>query len=669
MPAAAQGHRYRAAVTKSGLTPLTMPDSPDGWGDWLGERCGAELATARALVSAIKDARPTDTGQLLTDWNEVSIALHNAMSAASLISQVHPQESLRSQAEAAEQEGNQLSTDLGLDRDLYEIFAAADPAGLDEAAARVLRLTLRDFRRAGVDQDEPTRARLRELGDRELVVNQELGKNARDDVRSISVTPGQLAGLPQDYIDTHPAGTDGRVTITTDYPDTIPFMSFALDADARRALHLEFNNRAWPVNDAVLQELLGLRAEHAKILGFDSWADFDAEVKMIGRGAAIGEFIDQIATAAEESGRRDLAVLLERLRADRPGATVVDRADSAFYSQVVRRERFDVDAQRVRRYFEFAKVRQGLLDVTGRLFGLSYARVQDADSWHEDVAVYDVQLEGTPLGRIYLDLHPREGKYKHAAQFDLVAGIRDRQLPEGGLVCNFGRGLIEHSDVVTLFHEFGHLVHHLLAGRHQWARFSGVATEWDFVEAPSQLLEEWAWDADVLRTFATNDAGEPIPEDLVAKMRAGEDFAKGCFARTQMFYAAVSYRLHQQPVADITAFVQEVQGAYDLFAPVEGTHFHASFGHLGGYSSAYYTYMWSLVIAKDLFSAFDRSDLFAPETARRYRDTILAAGGSKDAAELVADFLDRPYTIEAFGTWLQEAPLAEEPVADGTVAG
>ena len=633
-----------------------MPDSPDGWGEWLNQRCGAELETARALVAAIKEARPTQASRLLTDWNEVEIALHNAMSAASLLSQVHPLEALRSQAEAAEQEGNQLVTDLGLDRDLYEIFAAADPTGLDEAATRVLRLTLRDFRRAGVDQDGPTRARLRELGDRELVVDQQFGKNTRDDVRHISVTTGQLAGLPQDYIDAHPVGPDGRVAISTDYPDTIPFMTFALDADARRALVLEFNNRAWPVNDAVLQELLGLRAEHAKILGFESWADFDAEIKMIGRGAAIGEFIDQITAAAEVSGRRDLAVLLERLRADRPEVNVVDRADSAFYSEVARRERFDVDAQQVRGYFDFAKVRQGLLDVTGRLFGLSYARVQDARSWHEDVAVYDVQLGGAPLGRIYLDLHPREGKYKHAAQFDLVAGIRDRQLPEGVLVCNFGRGLMQHSDVVTLFHEFGHLVHHLLAGRHPWARFSGVATEWDFVEAPSQLLEEWAWDADVLRTFATNGAGEPIPVELVAKMRAGEDFGKGTFARTQMFYAALSYRLHIQPVADITAFVKEVQAAYDLFAQVEGSHFHASFGHLGGYSSAYYTYMWSLVIAKDLFSAFDREDLFAPETARRYRDTILAAGGSKDAAELVADFLGRPYNVEAFSTWLQEAP-------------
>jgi thimet oligopeptidase len=434
--------------------PLTMPDSPDGWRAWLTQRCRAQLETARALVAAIKEEGATDAIRLLDDWNDVSIALRNARSAASLISQVHPMESLRAMAEAVEQEGNQLSTDLGLDRDLFEVFASAEPSRLDEGAARVLRLTLRDFRRAGVDQDEQTRARLREIGDRELVVEQAFGRNIRDDVRSISLAPEQLAGLPQDYIDAHPPGADGRVTITTDYPDTIPFMSFALDAEARRALIVEFHNRAWPVNDAVLQELLGLRAEHAKILGFESWADFDAEIKMIGSGAAIGMFIDQIAAAAFEPGRRDLAVLLERLRADRPEVDVVDRADSAFYNEVVRRERFGVDAQDVRRYFEFAKVRQGLLEVTGTLFGLTYTPAPDAVSWHEDVAVYDVQVEGAPLGRIYLDLHPRQGKYKHAAQFDLVAGIDGRQLPEGVLVCNFGSGLMEHSDVVTFFHEF-----------------------------------------------------------------------------------------------------------------------------------------------------------------------------------------------------------------------
>jgi thimet oligopeptidase len=216
---------------------------------------------------------------------------------------------------------------------------------------------------------------------------------------------------------------------------------------------------------------------------------------------------------------------------------------------------------------------------------------------------------------------------------------------------------MEHDDVVTLFHEFGHLIHHVVGGHQRWARLTGVATEWDFVEAPSQLLEEWAWDATVLQGFATDDDGTPIPADLVARMREAEDFAKGLTARTQMFYAALSYRIHQDPPADgagIAALSRELQATYSMVAPLPDTHFHAAFGHLDGYSSGYYTYMWSLVIAKDLFSAFDRDDLFAPEVAARYRDRILAQGGRKDAADLVEDFLGRPFGFESFATWLEE---------------
>jgi thimet oligopeptidase len=174
------------------------------------------------------------------------------------------------------------------------------------------------------------------------------------------------------------------------------------------------------------------------------------------------------------------------------------------------------------------------------------------------------------------------------------------------------------------------------------------------------MLEEWAWDAQILRSFATDEAGEPIPERLVERMRAAKDFGKGLFARTQMFYAALSYRLHRDRPDDITAAVREIQQRYDLLEYIPDTHFFASFGHLEGYSSAYYTYMWSLVIAKDLFSAFDPDDLFAPEVAHRYRDEVLARGGAADAADLVANFLGRPYAFDAFAAWLDRVP---EPVS------
>ena len=638
-------------MTDPNLSPLSLPET--GWEVWVADRTDTELARAAELVATIK--ADGHGSAALGLWNDVNIALGNAFAVASLMSNVHPDEAVRNRAEAAEQAASKLLTDIGLDRELYEVLDAVDPQELDDAGRRVLTLTLRDFRRAGVDQDDDVRARLKELSERQTEVGQEFSKNIRNSVRTIRLDPARLDGLPADYVEGHQPGDDGHVTITTEYPDYVPFMTFATDRDARAALLHEFRNRAWPENDGVLKELLTLRAEQARLLGYADWPSYDAEVKMIGKGSAIPEFIDRIADAAEGPGRRDVAVLLERLRQDHPDATSVDGRDGSFYAEVIRRENFDVDAQLVRTYFDFQKVRAGLLDVTGRLFGIEYVPV-DVTVWHEDVATYDVLRDGERLGRIHLDLHPRAGKYGHAAQFDLVPGIRGRQLPQGVLVCNFSKQLMEHDHVVTLFHEFGHLVHHVLAGGHDWARFSGVATEWDFVEAPSQMLEEWAWDHDVLATFATDASGEPIPAELVAKMRAANEFGKGYYARTQMFYAATSYYLHQQVPDDLTATMVELQATYDLFGYVPDTHFHTSFGHLHGYGSGYYTYMWSLVIAKDLFSAFDPDDMFDTTVAHRYRDRILAAGGSKDAADLVADFLGRPYNFDAFEAWLQRPP-------------
>ena len=641
-----------APVTE--LAPLTLP-AADDYLDWVSSTSEASLDRARTLVAELKADPPASALATLQRWNEVVLAIGNAAARGELFSEVHPDAGVRDAAEKAALAAQQLATELGLDTELYAIFAAVDPAGLDPEASRLLEKTLRDFRRSGVAADEPTRARVKEIRDRLTVLGQTFARTIREGTRSIKVRPEQLEGLPADWIEAHPAGEDGLVTVTTDYPDAIPFRTFARDADARRELVVAQLTIGYPDNVEVLREIFGLRAELATLLGYDTWPDFDAEVKMIGKGDAIGAFIDKIADAALEPARRDVDILLARLRQDRPDATHVESSDSGYYAEVHRREELDVDAQQVRMYFDFGKVRAGLLDVTGRLFGLTYSPA-DVPVWHEAVRAYDVSrtVDGAPLGRIYLDLHPREGKFKHAAQFTLTNGVAGRQVPEGVLVCNFPTGLMEHDDVVTLFHEFGHLVHHLVGGQQAWAEFSGVATEWDFVEAPSQMLEEWAWDPSVLGSFATNAAGEPIPADLVERMRAADDFGKGYFARTQMFYAALSYRLHLENPDDLVARTRELQEQYSLFPYMDGTCMPTSFGHLDGYGSGYYTYMWSLVIAKDMFSAFDRDDLFAPEVAARYRDRVLAAGGTKDAADLVADFLERPYNFDAYAAWLAQ---------------
>ena len=234
-------------------------------------------------------------------------------------------------------------------------------------------------------------------------------------------------------------------------------------------------------------------------------------------------------------------------------------------------------------------------------------------------------------------------------------------MPEAALICNLpggqpgDPGLMTHDDVVTFFHEFGHLVHALVSGRHQWIGISGISTEQDFVEAPSQMLEEWTWDPATLATFARHyETNQPIPEALVKQMRRASEFGKALNVRQQMVYARLSLSIYdREPKAvDTTAMVKEIVSKYTPYPFVEGTHFQTSFGHLDGYSAVYYTYMWSLIIAKDLFSQFDRANLLAPTVARKYRDTILAPGGSKPAAALVRAFLGRPFAFEPWEKWL-----------------
>jgi len=646
-----------ALQTDTQPDPIDLPGGGD-WLSWVSQRCNDQLDEARRQVGLVK-AGSSDAPVVLVAWNKAETAIANA-GAVSLWAEVHPDAAVRDRADDLGQEVQKYVTELGLDRDLYAVFdrlaSSYDVSSLDADARRVLEHTLRDFRRAGVDRDDATRDRLRELSELGVKLSQDFGRNIRDDVRSIRIAPERLAGLPEDYRAAHAPDDDGLVTITTDYPDLVPFITFGADAEARHELALAQNNVAWPANDQVLQDLLAVRRETADLLGYGSWPDYDTEVKMIGNGQAVAAFIDRVGEAAKERAGDEVGVLLERKRVDDPSADTVATYDSRYYSELVRREQYDVDGQVVRTYFPFEQVRQGLLDVTGRLFGLGWTPVsrEDAGTWHDEVASYDVDLDGTRIGRIHLDLHPREGKFKHAAQFDLVKGIAGEQLAEGVLVCNFNRGLMEHDEVVTLFHEFGHLVHHVLAGQGDWARFSGVATEWDFVEAPSQMLEEWAWDSDVLATFARNEAGETIPTDLVAAMRRADQFGKGLYAVQQMSYAARSYWFHAGPHDDLTSYGDELQRRYSVFPPLEGAHMHCAFGHLDGYSSGYYTYMWSLVIAKDLFSAFDADDLFAPDVALAYRDKVLAQGGREDAADLVADFLGRPYSFDSWAAWLAE---------------
>jgi thimet oligopeptidase len=620
----------------------------------------AAVREAREKVERLRREPSLSRDEALGLFDDAFAELGNAAAQASLLRNVHPSAEVRDAAEREEQEIDAVQTGLSLDRGLYEALARVDLAGADAATCWMVEKSLRDFRRAGVDRDEATRARVRELRDELVRIGQEFGRNVRDDVKELRVDPAELAGLPEDWLRARPPGPDGKVAVTTDATDYVPVVTWAESASLRERLWRLQRQRAHTANLEVLSRMLSRRAELARLLGYPTWAAYATEDKMIGGEAQAAAFVERIAGAAGARMHRDHADLLARKRRELPGAERVDPWDSAFYSERIKAERFGADARAARPYLEYGAVRDGILDLTGSLFGIAYRRAEVADAWHPDVEAFDVVEGERALGRIWLDMHPREGKYRHFAQFTRVNGQAGRRLPEGVLVCNFPRpgeapALLDLSEVRTLLHEFGHLLHHVLGGHTRWSAHSGVATEWDFVEAPSQLLEEWVRDPAVLRRFARHSAtGEPIPSELVRRLDASEDFGKGLTVRQQMFYAAVSLELHRRDPEglDTTALVAELMERYTPFRHVPGTFFHESFGHLDGYSALYYTYMWSLVIAKDLFSPFQDEGILAPGQARRYRKAVLEPGGSKPAAQLVRDFLGRDASFAPFERWL-----------------
>ena len=627
--------------------------------------CRADIEKARGSAAAFRSGDTRETLAALDRYDSAIALLTDAASRASLARNVHPDEAMRTAAADCESDVDKAATEISLERPIYDALNRLDVSRADAATRHYVARTLRDFRRAGVDKDEATRSRVKALREELVKLGQQFQNNIAADVRTIELDPADLDGLPDDYKRARKPAANGKVALTTNNTDYQPFMSYAKSARAREAFWKIYRQRGDPKNLAVLGRMLEARRELANLLGFPTWADYITGDKMIGTRQAASEFIQKIASAADAQLTADYKALLARKQRDTAGAQAVDAWDSAYLQEQVKADTHKFDSQSVRPYFEYRRVKQGVMDLTSKMFGITYRAVPDAPVWHPDVETFDVFEGSRLLGRIYLDMYPRDNKYKHYAQFTLVNGKAGRVLPEGVLVCNFpkpgvdGSGaepaLMQHSDVETYFHEFGHLLHHVFGGHTRWAGISGVATEWDFVEAPSQMLEEWVWTPQTLQTFARHhQTNEPIPADLVKRMKAADEFGKGIFVRQQMFYAATSLELHSRDPKglDTGRVVAEMQNKYTPFKFVEGTHFEESFTHLDGYSAIYYTYMWSLVIAKDMFTVFNKQGLLNPEAARLYRRTVLEPGGSKPAAELVQDFLGRPYRFDAYRDWL-----------------
>ena len=632
---------------------------------WVNQRLAAEKVAIDKLLAVkgprtvANTLRPFDDAQ-----NQLAIAGNNAYLVYSL-ADAAPMRDMGQKMTAAVSTAN---TDLNLNQAVYKALAAVPLPANDPATKRYLEHTLLEYRLSGVDKDEATRNKVHALQDKITDLSLQFGRNVADGTLKITATRDELAGLPDDYIARHKPNADGTYTLTTDAPDQGPVMSFASSAALRLRMFEAYHGRAYPKNEQVLRDLLAARQELAHTLGYPRFADLATADQMIGSAANVQKLIDDVNSAAHTSANREYAQLLAFAQKQQPDLKSISVADSGYWSEQYRRGTFNFNAQSVRPYFPYAEVQAGILSTASKLFHVSFKQVKDALVWDASVDTFDIYdaapgNAGKKLGRIYLDMHPREGKDKWFSSAPVLPGIRGRQLPEGMLVCNFSGGqagdpgLMQYDEVTTFFHEFGHLMHHILGSQGGWSQQGGFNVEGDFVESPSQMLEEMFHSTAILQAFGKHyQTGEVLPADLIARMNSASAYGRGRWLQTQLVYTSYSLQTHTEDPAkiDFDGLYKQDLEKFTAFTPVPNDHFADTFTHLTGYSSNYYTYVLDKVIAIDFFSQFDTKNLLNGPAAMRYRRTVLDPGATKPADQLVKDFLGRPQNMTAIVKWMNE---------------
>lgn len=623
-----------------------------------GIRMERHLATTEEALAALRAVEgPRTVANTVVPYKAAESELDNAGRLASIALNAHPEAGFRAYAQAWVGRIAEREAALGGDPEVYEALAAVDLSDAEPGLRYVVRRNLETYRRNGIDRSAEVRVRVAALRAQIEAVGHRFGNNIFSDRGTLRLHPDSLAGMPADFLAAYAPDAEGLVTIEITPANAMPLLTFADSRSVREAAFRAAFMAGNPANLPVIDSLRALRHELATLLGYGSWAAYATAPMMAGSAERVRSFLDEVDVASDEASRREIGELVARRQVEEPGAEGIDFPSFLYWQNKVKQEAYAFDAQVMRAYLPYRRVRDGILAAFAQMFALEFRPAPETPVWSPAVEPYEVWEDGALVGRFYLDMHPREGKFGHFAAFDLRLG--GGALPEVALVCNFpggvegDPGLLEPGAMTTFFHEFGHLVHSLLHG--QSALVGGI--EGDFIEAPSQLLEEWAQDPGVLRSFARHyETGEPIPEELIAAYRHADGFGRAFFATTSNLWPAVlSIELFETPPEqDPTAAIEaRVTAAHLPFEAPEGFLVSASLPHLFPYSSNYYTYLWSAVIARDLLTGFDRDDLLDPAVGRRYRDVVLAPSGTAPSAVLVERFLGRPFNADAWRAWLE----------------
>lgn len=634
------------------ISPAARPTIPLFTAEELLKASGRVLADAGSSLREI-ESLPLDQVSpetVLDSWDRVSISLEDVFGPVSLLNSVHPEAAVRDAADRALIDESVFMTELFQNEALYERVRRILP--VSSAQKQLKKDLLEAFEDSGVSLPSDQRHRFREISERLTELAQEFSKNIRENRTLLHFTPAECAGLPQSYLDRVTRDASGNIVVGFDYPDYVPFMSNSVSEDARKRYYIANTNRGTLRNLEILDEIVRLRKEIADLYGVPSFAHYVTKRRMVENPETVDAFLADVKKAVTAAEIEDLRQL-RQVKASMNGVPIeqaaIHRWDVMFYRERLREERYAVDQEALRAYFPTVPTLRWMLDITERLYAIRFEEAT-VPSWHEDVLYLDVKdaASGQPIGGIYLDLYPRENKYKHAAAWP-VRGVsrKSGRKPISALVTNFDRQGLTHSEVETLLHEFGHVLHGVLSDT-EYNQHSGTSVERDFVEAPSQMYEEWAARMESLAVMRVHCPRCPIlDESLIGRLRAARKFGAGIDYGRQLLYAAFDMALSSANPGPSLEVWRQMEESTPM-GSIDGTAFPGTFEHIAsGYAAGYYGYMWAKVIALDLVSAFG-DDLMNAQTGGRFREMILSRGSEEPARDLVERFLGRPVSSEAF---------------------
>ncbi len=574
---------------------------------------------------------------------------------------VSTDEKVSAEGSDCEQKVGIYNVDVFTRRNLYDVISKQQAKNPDQA--RLLSQTLLSFEQNGLKLDDATLAQVKDLKGQLSTKESQYSTNLNADVSAVNFSQAELTGATTDFLARLKKTADGQYIVTTKSTDYGDLMENVSVAASRKKMMLAYLNRGGEANTKLIEEAVTLRAKIAKLLGYKTWAAYRTAPRMVKSDTNAIAFLNNLKDKLAVRNRSDFAQLLAFKKESDPTATSIDQWDISYLSYQLQKRDYTLDNEKIKEYFPASTVVAGIFDVYSHMLGVNFIEVKNAKVWSEGVKLYEIHdsKDCRQIGYFYTDLVPRAGKYGHAAAFPLIAGRQlnpgQYSLPVASIVANLappGNGkpsLLSHDDVETFFHEFGHIMHQTLT-RAPYASLSGANVAQDFVEAPSQMLENWVWNPKILSRISGHylRPDEKLPQDLLNNMLAARNFQSGVHYTKQLLYSLFDLTIHTQdgPV-DVTKTFNDLYREIMGQEPLDGNHFAASFGHLmGGYDAGYYGYLWSDVYAQDMFSKFPADDLTDPAMGGRYREVILEKGNMQEAIDLLREFLGREPNTDAF---------------------